>query len=145
MKDGRRGLFEVFTDNGNLAALVRETGAGGVDLVPSSTWLAGVEKALAGEVGAELILREAMAELSELWDFILLDCPPSLGLLTVSALCAAREVLVPVEVSSMALAGLVGVIQTVDRVRDRLNPDLAVSEILVCRADARTNLSRAAL
>ena len=102
----------------------------------------GVEKALAGEVGAELILREAMAELSELWDFILLDCPPSLGLLAVSALCAAREVLVPVEVSSMALAGLAGVIQIVDRVRDRLNPDLAVSEILVCRADARTNLSR---
>ena len=145
VKDGRRGLLEVFTDNGNLAALVRETGAGGVDLVPSSTWLAGVEKALAGEVGAELILREAMAELSELWDFILLDCPPSLGLLTVSALCAAREVLVPVEVSSMALAGLAGVIQTVDRVRDRLNPDLAVSEILVCRADARTNLSREVL
>ena len=81
-----------------------------------------------------------MDELSELWDFILLDCPPSLGLLTVSALCAAREVLVPVEVSSMALAGLAGVMQTVDRVRDRLNSDLAVSEILVCRADARTNL-----
>ena len=82
---------------------------------------------------------------SELWDVILVDCPPSLGLLTVSALCAAREVLVPVEVSSMALAGLAGVIQTVDRVRDRLNPDLAVSEILVCRADARTNLSREVL
>ena len=62
VKDGRRGLLEVFTDNGNLAALVRETGADGVDLVPSSTWLAGAEKALAGEVGAELILREAMAE-----------------------------------------------------------------------------------
>ena len=79
-----------------------------MDLVPSSTWLAGIEKALAGEVGAELILREAMAELSELWHFILLDCPPS-GLLTVSALCAAREVLGSVEVSSMALAGLDGV------------------------------------
>ena len=112
-----------------------------MDLVPSSTWLAGIEKALAGEVGAELILREAMAELSELWHFIQLDCPPS-GLLTVSALCAAREVLGSVEVSSMALAGLDGVMQTVDRVRDRLNPDLAVSEILVCRADARANLSR---
>ena len=142
VKDGSRGLLEVFTNHGNLAALVRETGIPGVDLVPSSTWLASVEKALAGEVGAELVLREAMAELSELWDFILLDCPPSLGLLTVSALCVAREVLVPVEVSSMALAGLAGVMQTVDRVRDRLNPDLAVSEILVCRADARTNLSR---
>ena len=142
LKDGGRGLLEVFADNGNLAALVRETGTAGVDLVPASTWLAGVEKALASEVGAELILREAMAELSEPWDFILLDCPPSLGLLTVSALCAAREVLVPVEVSSMALAGLAGMMQTVNRVRDRLNPDLAVSEILVCRTDARTNLSR---
>ena len=141
-KHAGRELLEVFTDKGSLAALVRGTGTPGVDLVPSSTWLAGVEKALASEVGAELILREAMAELSEPWDFVLLDCPPSLGLLTVSALCAAREVLVPVEASSMALAGLAGVMQTVDRVRDRLNPALAVSEILVCRVDARTNLSR---
>ena len=141
-KHAGREFLEVFTDKGNLAALVRETGILGVDLVPSSTWLAGVERALAGEVGAELILREAMTALSEPWDFVLLDCPPSLGLLTVSALCAAREVLVPVEASSMALAGLAGVMQTVDRVRDRLNPDLAVSEILVCRVDARTNLSR---
>ena len=141
-KDGGRGLLDVFTNNGSLAALVRESEALGVDLVPSSNWLAGVEKALAGEVGAEMILREALAELSEPWDFILLDCPPALGLLTVSALCASHEVLVPVEVSSMAMAGLAGVMQTIDRVRDRLNPDLAVTEVLVCRADARTNLSR---
>ena len=141
-KDGGRGLLDVFTNNGSLAALVRESEALGVDLVPSSNWLAGVEKALAGEVGAEMILREALAKLSEPWDFILLDCPPALGLLTVSALCASHEVLVPVEVSSMAMAGLAGVMQTIDRVRDRLNPDLAVTEVLVCRTDARTNLSR---
>ena len=140
--DKSQGLLEVFTKNARLDPLVWTTETRGVKLVPSSAWLAGVDKALAGEIGGELILREALAEISHPWDFILLDCPPNLGLLTISALCAAQEVLVPVEVSSMALAGLVKVMQIVERVRDRLNPSLTVTEILICRADARTNLSR---
>ena len=74
-KHAGREFLEVFTDEGNLAALVRETGILGVDLVPSSTWLAGVERALAGEVGAELILREAMTALSEPWDFVSAGLP----------------------------------------------------------------------
>ena len=143
VKDGGRGLLEVFTDNGNVSDLVHETDAAGVDLVPSSAWLANVEKALAGEVGAELVLRETMAELpADRWDFVLVDCPPALGLLTVSALCAVREVLVPVEASAMAMAGLASLLKTVERVRDRLNPELAVAAVLVCRVDSRTNLSR---
>jgi len=140
--DDSRGLLDVFTKSVALDALVWTTDTRGVQLVPSSAWLAGVDKALAGEIGGELILREAIAQLPHSWDFVLLDCPPNLGLLTVSALCAAQEVLVPVEVSSMALAGLAKVLQVVARVRDRLNPELAVTEILICRADARTNLSR---
>ncbi len=137
-----RGLFEVFTQNGNLADLVHETSVSGVELVPASAWLANVEKALAGEVGAEVLLREAVATLPDRWDFVFVDCPPALGLLTVSALCAVQEVLVPVEASAMALAGLASLLKTVDRVRDRLNPGLSVSAVLVCRVDSRTNLSR---
>ena len=140
--DESQGLLEVFTKSRPLARLVWTTETPGVQLIPSSAWLAGVDKAMAGEIGGELILREAMEQLSSPWDFVLLDCPPNLGLLTISALCAAQEILVPVEVSSMALAGLARMMRVVERVQDRLNSDLAVTEILICRADARTNLSR---
>ena len=140
--DESQGLLEVFTKSRPLARLVWTTETPGVQLVPSSAWLAGVDKALAGEIGGELILREAIRKLSQPWDFVLLDCPPNLGFLTISALCAAQEVLVPVEVSSMALAGLARMLNVVARARERLNHELAVTEILICRADARTNLSR---
>jgi len=141
--DGGKGLLEAFTDKGNLLDLVRETSVPGVEVIPSSTWLLGVERAIAGEPGAETILRRAVEDLPRgRWDFLIVDCPPSLGFLAVSALVACREVLVPVEASTMALGGLASLLKTVHRVRDRLNPGLKVSAILVCRVDARTNLAR---
>lgn len=139
--DGR-GLFEVFTDNGNLADMVRETPVPGVDLVPGSAWLAGLERTLAAEPGAETIFRRALRRLPDRWDFVFVDCPPSLGLLSVSALVACREVFVPVEASTMALGGLASLLQTVERVKERLNPDLEITALLVCRTDSRTNLSK---
>lgn len=140
--DGGRGLLEVLTEGAALEDLVVETGTAGVDLVPASAWLANVDRVLAGEVGAELAFRDAVKALPARWDLVLVDCPPALGLLTVSALAAVREVVVPVETSAMALAGLAGLVRTVERVRDRLNPDLAIRAILPCRVDARTNLAR---
>ena len=142
VKDGGRGLLEVFTEKGYLSDLVHQTDAEGVDLVPSSTWLVGLERALAGEVGSETILRRAFERLpADRWDFVLVDCPPSLGLLAVAALVAVREVLVPVETTVMALGGLAALTQTVERVRDRLNPSLELSAILACRYQARRRLS----
>ena len=141
--DGGRGLFEVLTNNGNLADLVTQTTVPGVEVVPSSAWLLGAERALIGEPGAETILRRSLERLpANRWDFVLLDCPPTLGLLAVSALAACREVLVPVEASTPALAGLASLLQTVERVQERLNPSLELSAILVCRVDSRTNLSK---
>ena len=142
VKDGGRGLYEAFTDQGALEDLVHESSAPGVDVIPSSAWLVGLERALAGEPGAETILRQSLLKLPRRWGFILLDCPPSLGLLAVSALVAAKEVLVPVEASTLALGGLDALVQTVDRVRARLNPELEISAVLVCRVDSRTRLSR---
>lgn len=140
--DGGRGLLEVLTDNRSLVDLVVETGAAGVDLVPASSWLVGADRALAGEPGAEAVLRRAVSRLPRSrWTYLLVDCPPSLGLLAVSALVACREVLVPVEARVMALAGLAGLVQTVERVRDRLNPELELAGIVACRVDARTRLS----
>ncbi len=138
VKDGGRGLLDVFTDSRYLGDLVQQTVAGQVEIIPSSSWLGGVEKALAGEVGAETLLRGHLAKLGGQWDYILLDCPPALGILTVNALAAAREVLVTVEAHVMALTGLARLIQTVDVIRERLNSDVAISGILPCRVDLRT-------
>lgn len=138
IRDGGRGLLDVLTGNGNLADLVVNVHNGNVSALPSSSWLVGAEKALASEVGAETILRKKLVGLPNSWDYVLLDCPPSLGVLTVNALAAAHEVLVPVEAHVMALQGLAALLKTVDVVKDRLNPGLTVSGIVACRVDGRT-------
>lgn len=142
VKDGGRGLLDVFTEGRDLASLVHSTEAPGVDVVPSSAWLVGVDKALAGEVGSETILRRALERLPDRWDVVIVDCPPSLGLLAISALVGCPEVLVPVETRVMALAGLAALVQTLERVRERLNPELRLTGLLACRVDARTRLSQ---
>jgi len=143
VKDAKRELLDVLLDGRPLAGAVRATTAPNVDVAPSSAWLVGAEKALAGEVGAETLLRARLAELpADRWDYVLLDCPPSLGLLTVNALSAVREVLVTVEAHVMALAGVAQLMQTVRVVQERLNPELRVGGILACRVDVRTRHSR---
>ena len=135
----KKGLLDVFTENGNLLDLVHKPEVEGVDLIPASSWLLGAEKALSGEVGAETVLRQRLKKLPEdRWDYIILDCPPNLGILTVNALAAVGEVLVPVEAHVMALTGLAQLLQTVEVIRDRLNPDVEITGILACRVDART-------
>jgi chromosome partitioning protein len=114
-----------------------------VEVIPSSTWLVGVEKILASEVGAETVLKRSLQGLPpKSWDYVLMDCPPTLGILTVSALAAVQELLVPVEAHVMALSGLAQLLRTVEVVKERLNPDLRISGILACRVDARTRHAR---
>ena len=138
--DGK-GVFEVLTGEKKLLELVKPSSSAGVDAVPASSWLAGAERTLAGEVGSELVFREALERLPAKWDVVLVDCPPALGLLSVSALAACGEVLIPCEAHTMALSGLAGLVQTLERVRERLNPELMLSGIVACRVDGRTKLS----
>jgi chromosome partitioning protein len=134
-----KGLLEIFTNNTHLPELIQTTQTAGVDLVPASSWLVGAEKALAGEVGAETILRRHLQALPEkTWHYVLIDCPPSLGILTVNAMTAVREIIVPVEAHVMALNGLAQLLKTVDVAKERLNPELKITGILACRVDART-------
>ncbi|MBM4273063.1 MAG: ParA family protein [Deltaproteobacteria bacterium] len=143
IKNAGKGVLGIFMDNARLEDFIQAAAAPGVEVAPSSAWLVGVEKVLAGEVGAETILKRQLDRLPpDRWDYVLLDCPPTLGILTVNALAAARELLVPVEAHVMALSGLAQLLHTVEVVRDRLNPDLKVTGILACRVDSRTRHAR---
>jgi chromosome partitioning protein len=143
VKDAGKEVLGLLTDDGDPRDFIRPTGAPGVELIPSSSWLLGVEKILAGEVGAETILRRNLQRLPpERWDYLLVDCPPTLGVLTINALAAVEELLVPVEAHVMALSGLAQLLQTVELVRERLNSRLKISGILACRLDARTRHAR---
>lgn len=137
-----RGVFDLFAkpEETPLESLIHATAVPRLDLIGASAWLVGAEKALSMEPGAETLLREKLKELPPgRYDFILIDCAPTLGVLTVNALSAVREVLVPVECHVMGLQGLAQLLQTVDLVKRRLNHELHLSGILACRLDNRTN------
>lgn len=139
VKDGGKGIYAVFAGNGGFAEIIHPGGVPGVEVAPSSSWLVGADRLLAGEVGAEIILRRSLDRLpGDRWDYVLIDCPPTLGILTINALAAVKELLVPVESHIMALGGLAHLQQTVALVKERLNPELAITGILACRVDMRT-------
>jgi chromosome partitioning protein len=112
-----------------------------LQLLPANLDLAGAEIELVSAFSRELKLRAALASLAPSFDIILVDCPPSLGLLTVNALAAATEVLVPIQCEYYALEGLGHLLQNVERVKKGLNPDLRVSAIVLVMYDARTRLA----
>ena len=132
-----KGIYPVFAENTSIADTIIKTDNPRVDLVPASTWLVGIDKLLAREVGSETILKRQLESIKG-YDYVLIDCPPTLGVLTVNALCAVDEVIVPVEARFMALNGLVHLLETIDVIRQRLNPTLKIAGIVPCRVDNRT-------
>ena len=145
-KEKGKALYDVLTDDTKLEEAIEKTDVEGLHVIPSSVLLSGVEKALANEVASESILKnklEAMAH--KPWDYVLLDCPPTLGILSLNALTLAKEVLVPVEAHVMALHGLVQLLKTINLVKQRLNPRLEITGILACRVDYRTKHSQEVL
>src|SRR5215204_5394289 len=125
--EGGRGLADLLTEGtGSLSALAVSSSASGVEVVPASSTLVGVERyhALSGTPGAEYVLQDALRALPPRYDRILLDCPPSLGLLVVSALAASDGVLVPVETSVLAYTAVGQLLRTVEAVKARLNSQL---------------------
>ncbi len=110
----------------------------GLDLVPSNIDLSAAEIQLVNEVGREQTLARALAPVLDRYDYVLIDCQPSLGLLTVNALACSQGVIIPTECEFFSLRGLALLTDTVDKVRERLNPQLTISGIVVTRFDART-------
>jgi chromosome partitioning protein len=122
-----------------------KTNVPGMDLVPSNIDLSAAEVQLVGEVAREHALRRVLGPVIPDYDFILLDCQPSLGLLTVNALTAADGVVIPLECEFFALRGVALLIQTIDKVRERLNPQLEVKGVVATMYDARTVHAREVL
>jgi chromosome partitioning protein len=135
-----RGAFDLFNEpQADLMSLTMPTAVDGVTIIPSSPLMYNVERSLAGEPGAEHSLKVKLKRLPPgRFDYLLIDCPPSLGLLTVNALTAVSEVFVPVEAHVLGLHGLDKLVQTVAIVQERLNPSLGITGIVACRVKAQT-------
>lgn len=136
------GIYEALLGGSPAAAYVLANPRLKLSILPSSPALAGAEVELVGELGRESKLKQALAPLLERFDYMLVDCPPSLGLLTVNGLMAARDgVLIPVQCEYLALEGLGELTRTLQRVRLALFPDLKVRGVVLTMYDGRTRLA----
>ncbi|MFC5501422.1 ParA family protein [Lysinimonas soli] len=127
------------------ASAILPTGTPGLDVIPANIDLSAAEVHLVNEVAREQILARVLRQVADRYDVILIDCQPSLGLLTVNALTAAHGVLIPLECEYFALRGVALLVETVEKVRDRLNPAISLDGILATMYDSRTLHSREVL
>ncbi len=136
------GLYEVLTGQAGVLEAITDASVPGLKVLPAGAGLAGANVELPRIAGYELRLRECLEPLREPFDYLLVDCPPSLGPLTVAALVAADKVIVPVQTEYFALEGLAGLLDTLALVRRELNPRLTVAGMLLTMHDSRTRLGR---
>jgi len=134
------GAYKLLTDSAEFDDCIIETRPN-LFLLGANIDLVGAESELVSVVGREIIFREAIARSKHNFDYLIIDCPPSLGLLTLNALAAADEVIIPLQPHFLALQGMGKLLQTVSLVSRRINPALKVSGILLCMFDSRTSLS----
>ena len=134
-------VYELMLDECSIKESMADTVVEGMKIIPSNVNLAGAEIELLGINEKEYILKNAVDYIRDDYDFIIIDCPPSLSLLTINALTAADTVLVPIQCEYYALEGLNQVLKTVELVRKKLNPQLELEGVVFTMYDARTNLS----
>ena len=136
------GIYDVLMGDSSITSVIQKvSGFPSLDCIPSNSSLANAEVNLVSMVARELRLKEALVEISPNYDYIFIDCPPSLGLLTINALAAARELLIPIQTEYYALEGLSQLLETFGIVKKRLNADLNLSTIVLTMFDGRTRLS----
>ena len=134
-----RTVYNLLMERGvGVEDILLKTGVPGLDLLPSNIDLSAAEVQLVGEVAREQTLTRALAPVVDRYDYILIDCQPSLGLLTINALTAADGVIIPLECEFFSLRGVAMLIDTVEKVQERLNPDLKIDGILATMYDGRT-------
>ncbi|MDP9055311.1 MAG: ParA family protein [Acidobacteriota bacterium] len=141
-KDGMATVYDVLVDGKELEHAICKTEMDGLELVPADKNLIGVNLELVNTDDRESILRHHLNRVQGKYDYILLDCPPALDLLTLNALMAADSVLVPIQCEFFALEGVSGLMDTIDRVREAFGHPLKIEGILLTMYDERTNLTR---
>jgi chromosome partitioning protein len=141
-KDSEPSIYDVLAGEATMAEAIRPTGIEHLSLVPASPDLAGASVELPRIEGSELRLREAIAPVRDTYTFTILDCPPSLGPLTVNALVASDRVIVPVQAEYFALEGLAGLLDTLGLIQRELNPRLTIAGMLLTMHDGRTRLAQ---
>jgi chromosome partitioning protein len=134
-------LYDGLLGRADAADLLRDSAIAALKIIPSNVELIGFEVEMMSEPGRELALKRLIAPLSDRFDYIIIDCPPSLSLLTVNALTASDSLLIPLQCEYYALEGLGQLLQTVKRIKRSLNPRLGITGILLTMFDRRTNLS----
>ncbi|MBD3161635.1 MAG: AAA family ATPase [Candidatus Latescibacteria bacterium] len=141
LEEADRTIYEILVDREAPAQALHTTDVEGLDLLPSDSRLAGAEVELVPVPRREHVLRDTIEPLAGRYHFTLFDCPPSLGLLTLNGLAAADSVLIPIQCEYYALEGLGRLLETVERVKESLNPRLDLEGILLTMFDSRLNLS----
>ncbi|MDA1233167.1 MAG: ParA family protein [Acidobacteria bacterium] len=138
----RIGVYEVLVDGIPMESAVIKTEFDGLDLLPSGRHLAGANVELAGEDDRVDRMAKAFGAIREKYDFIFIDCPPALDLLTLNALVASDSVLIPVQCEYFALEGISALMETIDQLREGLNPRLQIEGVLLTMFDERTSLTK---
>lgn len=140
-KNIKKSIYDVLINDEDIESTLIDTPVENLKICPSNIQLAGAEVELVSVISRETRMKAAVASIREKFDFVLIDCPPSLGLLTVNSLTAADTVLVPIQCEYYALEGLSQLMNTVKLVQKHLNPNLDVEGVVLTMFDARTNLS----
>ncbi|MCK5534918.1 ParA family protein [bacterium] len=137
----KKGVYDLLLEEASLEEVLISTDIDWLDLVPSSPDLIGAEVELVTALSRETRLKKALVKMKEVYKFVILDCPPSLGLLTINSLTAAESVLIPIQCEYYALEGLGQLVHTVELVKRSLNPGLQIEGVVLTMADMRVNLA----
>ncbi|WP_026675523.1 ParA family protein [Alkalihalobacterium bogoriense] len=133
-------IYDILVEDVAAQDVIRQTNVENLHIIPSTIQLSGAEIELVPTISREVRLKRALSAVDDQFDYIIIDCPPSLGLLTINALTAANSVLIPVQCEYYALEGLSQLLNTVRLVQKHLNTDLSIEGVLLTMLDARTNL-----
>jgi chromosome partitioning protein len=135
-------IYDVLTGNKQIFESIFQTRIPKLDIIPSSIELAGAEIELVNQISRETLLKDSITKIKNRYDYIIIDCPPSLGLLTINALTASTYVVIPVQTEYFALEGLSQLLNTIKLVKHKLNQSLKVGGVILTMYDARTNLAK---
>lgn len=137
-----KNLYSLMIENADINECIRKTAIDKLHVLPSSIDLAGAEIELVNVMAREFVLKTALEQVKDKYDFIFIDCPPSLGLLTLNSLSAANSVLIPIQCEFYALEGLGQLVNTINLVQKKLNPNLEIEGILLTMYESRRNLTQ---